>query len=334
MSPKIGDSRLLSQCVGNVAITMRYDKALRAFVELAASRHNAIHSNEAAEIITTRRLRDAELEGHVFRLHPSVWALSALPNSAEQELRGAVLSVAGAAATTTSAAWLHGWLDRPPPRPQLWVPPGRSRSHRLAELARWSRLDPSLDLTVVDHIATLNKAATLCSLGPHVDRPTLERCLDEFLRTESPRWLFDTMERLGSRKPGGVQALQRLLEDPKRIDGVPESWFERVVAGLVVIPWLPPVRFQHVVETSGGRHRLDIACPELQLGVEAHSRTFHWGADRADADNVRDLHLSAEGWHVLYVTWSQVRQPELFIKQYAAVARSRAELLGVDLPAA
>ncbi len=53
---------------------MRYDDALGAFVELAASRHNAVHSSEAAEIIGTRQLRSAEKSGIVYRLYPRVWA--------------------------------------------------------------------------------------------------------------------------------------------------------------------------------------------------------------------------------------------------------------------
>jgi len=313
---------------------MRYDKALSAFVELAASRHNALHSHEVAEIISTRRLRQAELDGHVHRLHPFVWAVSALASTREQQLRGAAISVANGAATTTSAAWLYGWIEGPPERPQLWVPLKRSGNHPGAEFRRWSRIDPSSDITVVDHIPTLNRAATLCSLGPHVDTETLERCTDEFLRTESMRWLQQTMERLGSRKPGGVTALRRVLDDPKRARGVPESWFERVITRLVTLPWLPPIELQHEVVTNNGRYRLDIACPQLKLGVEAHSRSFHWRSDQADADNVRDLALTAEGWHVLYVTWAQTKQPTEFAQQYAAAARARADLLGVDLPAA
>lgn len=311
---------------------MRYDKALGAFVELAASRHNAIHSTEAAEVhVTAERLRGLELKRVVYRLHPRVWAASALPRSTRQTLRGAALSVSLAAATTTSAAAIHGWLKHPP-NPQLWVPDQHTRNHSVATLRRWSRIDPTRDLTVVDSVPTLDKAAALCSLGPHVGPLALEHCLDEYLRHDSLQRLEETMSHLAGRKPGGVRALARILESREPKGGLVESWLERVVANLVARPWLPPLQLQHEVRLPDRRYRLDIACPDLMLGVEAHSRSFHWGRGKEDADNVRDLHLTAAGWQVLYVTHSQTKDPAGFARLFSAAARTRAAQLGVALP--
>ena len=174
---------------------MRYDDALWALVEFAASRHNAFHSAEAAEqSVSAKRLRRAELAGQVYRLHPKVWAIRSLGSTPRQVLRGASLSVRDSAATTTSAAWLHGWLPAAPPPPQLWVPATRHQNHPVADLRRCTRIDPRHDLTEVDHITTLNKAATLCMLGSHVSADVLERCLDDYLRTESERWLDETAD--------------------------------------------------------------------------------------------------------------------------------------------
>jgi very-short-patch-repair endonuclease len=211
------------------------------------------------------------------------------------------------------------------------LPRRNGGTHGVADLLRWARIDPDIDITTVDHIATLNKAATLCSLGPHVDALTLERCLDDFLRTDSSRWLDDAMKRLGSRKPGGVKALEEIRDHPKRAAGVTDSWMERVTAQLIAVPWLPPIVLQHPVEVDGRRFRIDIACPELLLGVEAHGRSFHWGAGKEDADNVRDLHIGTQGWQLLYITFSQLRQPDHFVRLFAATARARATQLGVAL---
>lgn len=314
---------------------MRYDDALGALVGLAASRHNAFHTAEAAEIsIPAQRLRRAELAGELRRLHPKVWAFRALPDSAMQVLRGSSLSIPGAAATTTSAAWLHGWLGAAPTPPQLWVPSANGRNHPVADLRRWKMLDPEKDITTVDHIPSLNKATTLCSLGPHVDESILERCLDHYMRTESSRWLDETMERLGSHKPGGVRALERVRNDPKRATGVTDSWLERVAAKLISRSWMPPIVLQHPVVVDRRTFRVDIACPDLLLGVEAHGRTFHWGAGKEDADNVRDLLIGSVGWKLLYVTFSQLQRPDEFVRLFEATARARASQLDVHLPAA
>ena len=84
------------------------------------------------------------------------------------------------------------------------IPQSLGRAHPTAETHQWARIEPDRDITVVDHIPTLNKAATLCALGPYVDAATLERCVDEFLRTDSHRWLADTMDRLGTHRPNSV----------------------------------------------------------------------------------------------------------------------------------
>lgn len=239
-----------------------------------------------------------------------------------------------AAATTTSAAWLHGWLESHPTPPQMWVPARFTRNHPVADLRRCKLIDPMRDVVEVERIRTLNKAATLCLLGTHVDADILERCLDEYLRHDSERWLDETADRLRAHKPGGVRALEQLRSAPSRIRGVAESWLERVVANLIALPWMPPIVLQHPITVDARTFRIDVACPELMLGVEAHSRTFHWGQGKEDADNVRDLLIGSLGWKLLYVTFSQLRQPDEFVRLFTASARARASQLGVALPAA
>ena len=48
---------------------------------------------------------------------------------------------------------------------------------------------------------------------------------------------------------------------------------------------------------------LDLAFPTLRLGVEAHSRQFHFGRGAEHADEDRDHRLARCGWEVLYVGW-------------------------------
>ncbi len=312
---------------------MHSDERLRALVELAASRHNAFSTTEAAHIgIPQHRLRRREQAGELLRLHPRVWSFAALPSTPQQVLLAAVLSVDGGVAGMRSAAWLHGWMDAPE-RPTVWVPARRRNGHARADLRWWNAIDPARDTTLIDRIPTLNAAATLCSLGPHVERETLERCLDEFLRSHSQRWLVDTMDRLGTGKPGGVATLRAVLDDPRRVGGVTDSWFERLVAKLLTQAALPPLVLQHEVVAHGRHYRIDIACPELRLGIEAHNRTFHWGTAATQADNARDLDLVAAGWQLLYVTWAQVNDPDTLVDRFVSAAQARAELFGVECPA-
>lgn len=104
-----------------------------------------------------------------------------------------------------------------------------------------------------------------------------------------------------------------------------------MVAELIARNDLPPIELQYPIEVDGRRFRIDIAMPSVRLGIEAHSRTFHWGPDKADADNRRDLLVSSSGWQLLYVTWSQVADPDGFLKEIGrTVAASRKLFAGTN----
>lgn len=311
---------------------MNFDDAALRLVELAASRHNAFHTNEAADIgVTPDRLRRARARGELTELRPKVWSISGGPRTSRQQLRAATLALNGSAASHRSAAWLHGWLDQAPHRPELWA--GHRSRGRLpsATVRRSARVEPAAHVIVVDGIACLNKAATLCTLGATGDRRLVEQCLDSFLRTDSATWLDHTLSVLWTSHAAGPRMLVSVLNDPRRVEGVTDSWMERVTAQLVATPWMPPVVLQQPVCVGDRTYRLDVAIPDLMLGIEAHSREFHWGPGKEDADNVRDLAISAAGWQVLYVTWAQLQDPDGFVGNLAAVARVRAAQLRVSL---
>ncbi len=75
--------------------------------------------------------------------------------------------------------------------------------------------------------------------------------------------------------------------------------------------------------------RLDLACPDLQLGVEANSKEFHFGQRPESMDQRRDNRCSALGWHISYVGWYDTEKPATVAKTIEAIARRRATQLGV-----
>ncbi len=307
---------------------MRFDPAFEALVEFAASRHNAFHTLEAAKLsIGAHRLRRAAARGVLIRLHHRVWAFRALGSPPAQAMRASSLAVRHAATCHLGSAWLHRWIDDPPPRPTIWVP-GSARPPTGTTLVRVQHLDPRRDICVVDGIRSLNRAATLCLLGRVVSRRDLAWHLDQFTRTDSIGWLRRTLERIWSPTDAGPVALAALLADRQRLSSPTESWLERVVADLLTVADLPPLHTQYPLEIDGRRFRLDLAMPSIKLGVEAHGRTFHWGPERHDADNVRDLLVGSQGWQLLYVTRSQLADPERFVELVVRVARTRQVQLG------
>ena len=47
----------------------------------------------------------------------------------------------------------------------------------------------------------------------------------------------------------------------------------------------------------------------MRLGIEAHSRRFHFGPDTEPLDEQRDLAVAAVGWELLYLGWHAAKRP-------------------------
>ncbi len=278
-----------------------------------------------------RRLRRAVDQGMLLRPYPKVFVLAGVAPSHQQQLHVATLATRRRCkdGSTTigvlshgSAAGVHGLVPHHPPRPSFWLP----RSDRIRvtgiDVRRSEAVDPALDVTMLDGLPVMSRAASICQLA--WDSPEqIERAVDEFSRTSSMRWLRETAERYRSHGSRGIGALDRVLDDPRRTQGVTDSWFERVIEALLRHHDLPPIELQHEVVINGRSYRIDIAIPEVLIGVEAHSREFHWGPTAVDSDNIRDLHLGSIGWQLFYVTWWQSTHPAEFVDLLVAAIRSR-----------
>ena len=82
---------------------------------------------------------------------------------------------------------------------------------------------------------------------------------------------------------------------------------------------LPPIERQFVLRRDDGCFvaRIDIAMPSVRLGLEAHSRQFHFGPDAEPLDEQRDLAAAACGWELAYLGWYASKRP----KEVVAIIR-------------
>ena len=92
---------------------------------------------------------------------------------------------------------------------------------------------------------------------------------------------------------------------------VPDSWFEELLALCLHDPEIPPIELQYPIRDDTGRvvAKTDIAIPSVRLGLEAHSRRFHFGPDAEPLDEQRDLAAGTCGWDLQYLGWNATRQP-------------------------
>ena len=93
---------------------------------------------------------------------------------------------------------------------------------------------------------------------------------------------------------------------------LPATWFEELLALCLNDPSLPPMVMQQPIVDASGRivARTDIGFPSVRLGLEAHSRQFHFGPDAEPFDEDRDLAAARCGWELLYLGWYATKKPK------------------------
>jgi hypothetical protein len=106
---------------------------------------------------------------------------------------------------------------------------------------------------------------------------------------------------------------------------LPDSWFEELLRCMVQHPDIPELVPQYVVTDAGGKFvaRLDFGIPSARLGIEGHSREFHFGPVVEAADEDRDLRVTACGWELIYLGWYAQRRPAEVVQLIAQSCRTR-----------
>ena len=227
----------------------------------------------------------------------------------------ATLSGGGSHASHRAAACLHQLDGFTEPQPiEVTVARGRYPARTDTVVHRWTGPE-AIDYTEVDSIATSGVATTLACLGAVVSQHRVEQALDDALRRGySLKWIEQTAERLHRPGPTGTGVVLRLLRDPARRQATPDSVFERIAARMLEAADLPPATLQHPVRLpNGGLARIDLAWPSIAWGIECHSRRYHYGPARTDADHDRDHQLAMAGWQVTYLTWHQLQDPDYVV---------------------
>jgi len=305
------------------------DDAVRAVAELAAAQHRAFTRRQAADLsFDHRRVATALRAGWLTEPTPGVLVTAGSRPTWEQRLMVLLLAGGGhAVASHRAAARLHGLdgFDR-----SCVVEASIERRFRLALPAavvhHVTPLEPC-DLAVVSGFACTTIPRTLADLGAVVPERTLLRRALTSARRDGTRVLDirATVERVHRPGPSGTGPLLRLLDAVPCEGRVADSWFEELLAACVRDPSLPPVVAQCPIVDAAGRivARTDLGIPAARLGLEAHSRRFHWGPIRGRLDEERDLRAAACGWELLYLGWHATKRPAEVLRLVRDVVAAR-----------
>lgn len=314
------------------------DNAISAVAELAASQHRAFTRHQAAAVhFDRRRVATALRSGWLTEPLPNVLVLTGSPPTWQQRLMVVILGSGGhAVASHRAAARLHG-LDGFDHRGMAVVEASVTRAYRLAPpdavLHHITPLD-GCDLARVDGIPCTSLGRTVADLGSVVrnDRLVGRALTDVRRRRIDVLTLRATAERLHRPGQRGTGVLLRLLDAIPFEGAVPATWFEELLGLCLNDPALPAVVAQFPIVGDDGRvvAKTDLGIPSVKLGLEAHSRRFHFGPLAEPLDEQRDLAVAAVGWELLYLGWYAAKRPADVLTVVKRVVRARQTALSGD----
>ena len=306
------------------------DDAVGAVAELAASQHRAFTRRQAAELkFNHRRIAAAKRHGWLVEPYPGVLVIVGSAAGWHQRLMAATLADGGhAVASHRAAARLHGLdgfvecdvVELSVTNEHRWRRTDEVVAHHVAAL-------DAADVVTVDGIRCTGLARTLADLGAVVDPLLVRRALtDARRRGTSLRWIQLTADRVHRPGPSGTGVLLGLLATIPFEGRVPDTWFEELVALCLDDPAMPPIELQYPIRDDTGHvvAKTDIGIPSVKLGLEAHSRQFHFGPDAEPLDEQRDLAAGICGWDLQYLGWYATRRPKdvvTVVKQLIAARR-------------
>jgi hypothetical protein len=274
------------------------------------------------------RVATAKCLGWLDEPYPGVLVIVGSEVDWHQQLMAATLAAGGhAVASHRAAARLHG-LDGFGDCDDIEISvTARHRWRRDGVTAHHVHALDALDVVSVSGIRCTGLARTLADLGAVVEPIVVRRALtDARRRGTSLRWIQLTAERLHRPGPAGTGVLLRQLATIPFEGRIPDSWFEELLAMCLDDPDIPDLALQYPIRDDSGRvvAKPDIAVPSVRLGLECHSRRFHFGPDAEPLDEQRDLAAAACGWQLNYLGWYATRRPVevvAIVKQIIAARR-------------
>ena len=306
------------------------NSAIHAVAELAASQHSVFTRRQAAALsFDRRRAATALAQGWLDEPYPGVLALRGAPATWEHRLAAAVLAGGDTAvASHRAAARLHR-LDGFARTTTLELSVQRTHRWQFHNGVVAHHVTPfdATDVVCIDGIRVTSMARTLADLGSVVgDRRLVGRALtDARRRGRNVHQIRATAERLHRPGQRGTGVLLRHLDRIPSEGTVPDSWFEELLARCLDDRRIPEIVPQYRIRDGDGHvvARTDLGIPSVRLGLEAHSRRFHFGPQAEPLDEQRDLRVAACGWELLYLGWYATRAPELVVRSVADVVAAR-----------
>ncbi len=284
-----------------------------------AAHHGVLTRREALEELGFSRGQLERLVGGgtLVRVHPSTYRLSVAPVTWESELRAAAISIDGVASHEAAARlWRIDGFARQRLEVSMWE---RKRVRRDGVIVHFSRQMHLADAITISGIPTTGIARTVLDLFGVLGSKRQEQLLDAVLRQEllDLTDLYEVVVRHSVQGRNGVGILRRALEFAYDPTAVPDSRWNRMVGQLLRDHGISGIVYEHTVLDEHGVFvgRVDLALPELMIGIELDSIRWHMDRTSFVKDPRRRNRLQLQGWTILNFTWADYSdQPEQLVR--------------------
>jgi hypothetical protein len=272
-----------------------------------AAQHGVAATTQVRADMPWRRQR-ALVDARVWQQdHRRVVASRSTPDTWHRRVMVATLASRGVA-SHASAARLHGLdgFDRCD-EVHVTLRYQQRRHHHPGAVTHVSRVFDRADQLPVHGVPTVIIPVCLIQLA---DQPGdgFIRPLEGAMRDGvSPMWIRHVAARYDRPSLPGTRRLVRALNE--RVDTtLPRSWFQRLAARLLDDGGITTVDEFSICDGRRLLAVLDLAMPELKIGVECQSWQWHSTPAAQQRDAARKRRLRRIGWEIVDVWWSDLER--------------------------
>jgi restriction endonuclease-like protein len=272
---------------------------------LMAGQHGAAATTQVRRSLRWNQQR-ALVEARVWRHDgPRVVTSRSAPTTWQQRVMVACLATRGVASHGT-AARLHR-LDGFARMDEVHITL-RYHQHRHRHdgaVVHVSRVIDESDQLPIEGIPSVILPVCLLQLAEQSNDDMI-RALDGSLRDGiSPTWIRQVATRYDRRGRSAPRQLLMALDE--RVNAtLPRSWFQRLAARLLAEAGLETVDEYPIYEGRRLLAQLDLAIPEMRIGIECQSWQWHASPAAQRHDAIRKRALRRLGWEIIDVWWSDL----------------------------
>ncbi|WP_432883870.1 DUF559 domain-containing protein [Kribbella sp. CA-245084] len=279
-------------------------------IEVLGRRGGSATFADLRALVSARAIRSALADGCIRRVAKGVYALPEAPRAlTAARSHGGVVSHLSAA-----QHWGLGVIN-PPALPHVTLAPARVRRRTgLPCILHWAPVAALDDVTtpirtVLDCLRTLPLGEALAV----ADSALRSGCVDQ-----------DELLEVATKLRGPHR--RRILRIAELADGRAESVLESSLRALLIERGIDGFVPQVLVQDSLFSARLDLAMPEIRLGLEADGFEHHGTRRALVRDCRRQVNLTVRGWTILRFSWEDVMFDEEWVVNAVEQAAGRQPL--------